>query len=246
MTCVTNIALLLSDIDLQFSIGSLLRSSDMNVVDFQSTTDLDETLSHSSFDVVIIDVNAPGESGFLVAARLRARSMIGIVMLTGRTERRERLLGLSIGVDHYLTQPIDLLELKSKVRNLARRLVTLRLLGGGTELSAPEEVAWTLDKERWNLKAPNGSVIDLSAAEYHALAPILEAPGRPLSRDTINATLGKPRLNADNRSLDVLISRTRRKIETAVGQPFPLRAARGTGYVFTGLAKIEGVAADRR
>lgn len=104
----------------------------------------------------------------------------------------------------------------------------------------PPPAQWTLNLASWELTAPNGNAIELSSAEYLMLLPLLEHPGRPNSRDIINARLGKPRLGIDNRSLDVLISRIRRKIEVGTGIPLPLRAARGAGYVFTGAAQVIG------
>ncbi len=191
--------------------------------------------------IMVLDVNLPGENGFVAAARLRARSSAGIIMLTGRSGRDDRLLGLSMGVDHYLSKPVDMPELESVIRNLARRL-RVDTQGGRTETggSATPQPHWTLDLASWTLTAPNGNAIELTSAEYLMLLPLLEQPGRPNSRDIINARLGKPRLGVDNRSLDVLISRIRRKIEQGTGTPLPLRSARGTGYVFTGTAQVIG------
>jgi DNA-binding response OmpR family regulator len=235
-----SVAIVEDDDDLRETIIRFLGNVGIEAIGFTNAGDLNDEFGTISADVIILDVNLPGENGFVAAARLRARSMVGIIMLTGRTDQQDRLLGLSMGVDHYLAKPVDLRELESLIRNLARRLpTTQRRESAPSELKEPEGPVWTLDREQWSLVTPNGTAVELSAAEFQVLAPIFESPGRALSRDEINAKLGKPRLNAENRSLDVLISRTRRKIETVAGQPLPLRAARGTGYVFTGLARIE-------
>lgn len=214
----------------------------IEAVSYPDTAKLDALiLEDDRPQIMILDVNLPGENGFVAAARLRARSSAGIIMLTGRSGRDDRLLGLSMGVDHYLSKPVDMPELESVIRNLARRLRS------GDTAQSRETVAeeasprlWTLDLDSWTLTAPNGNSIELSSAEYLMLLPLLEQPGRPNSRDVINARLGKPRLGVDNRSLDVLISRIRRKIELGTGTQLPLRAARGTGYVFTGSAEVVG------
>ncbi len=237
------VAVVEDDDDLRATLLRFLTSVGMDATGFGNVGDLDEALAAAAPDVILLDVNLPGENGFLAAARLRSRSMVGIVMLTGRTEQQDRLLGLSMGVDHYLGKPVDLRELESVIRNLARRLNTAQ---PETEqrAQAADATAWLLDKEGWRLTAPNGTSLDLSAAEYQALLPMLETPGQPHSRDTINARLGKPRLDADNRSLDVLVSRIRRKVELGTGLALPLRAARGAGYVFTGVARVEGTRDD--
>lgn len=235
---IVSVAIVEDDEDLRATLTRFLTHAGMNVTGFGTVDALDKTWASGTLpDILVLDVNLPGENGFIAAARIRARSMIGIIMLTGRTEQEDRLLGLSMGADHYLSKPVDMRELESIIRNLARRLGTSAETDAKTAI---DKSIWTLDRDQWRLIAPNGTIVDLSAAEYQALSPILEQPGRANSRDSINAKLGKPRLDADNRSLDVLMSRIRRKIETITGQTLPLRAARGTGYVFTGLARVEG------
>lgn len=233
-----NVAIVEDDADLRATLSRFLKSVGMNTLEFGNVGDLGIASGETLPEIVVLDVNLPGENGFIAAARMRALSMVGIIMLTGRTGQEDRLLGLSMGVDHYLGKPVDLRELESVIRNLARRLSSAK--GKATAPSDSDKPIWTLNKDEWRLIAPNGSIVELSAAEYQALGPIIEQPGRPNSRDTINARLGKPRLDSDNRSLDVLISRIRRKIETTTGQVLPLRSARGTGYVFTGMARVEG------
>lgn len=234
-----SVAIIEDDHDLRGVLTKYLQSVGMDVAGFNAVDEFDS--SSTTYDVVILDVMLPGENGFVAAARLRSRSMIGLVMLTGRTKQEDKVLGLSIGVDHYLAKPVDLRELESIIRNLARRL--------GCEKAAtyknPAESyeCWILNMEGWRLIAPNGISIDLSRAEYQTLCPILEQPGQPKSRDEINFVLGKRRIDSENRSLDVLISRVKRKVETTTGIQLPLRAARGAGYVFTGVAQIEGSAA---
>ncbi|WP_294395459.1 response regulator transcription factor [uncultured Sphingomonas sp.] len=252
MTGSIAVAIVEDDADLRAVLTRFLDGTGMTVASFENVRELDAALQTQQFDVLILDVNLPDESGFVAAARLRARSSVGIVMLTGRTDQQDRLLGLSIGADHYLGKPVDLRELESVIRNLARRLQAVPAAPpapatpqAGTPAPADgqdQDGTWLLDCDAWRLTSPNGMGVELSAAEYQVLLPLLEQPGRLGSRDMINARLGKPRLDPQNRSLDVLISRTRRKIDATTGMSLPLRSARGTGYVFTGLSKIKGSA----
>ncbi|MFK3889912.1 response regulator transcription factor [Sphingomonas sp. NPDC079357] len=230
------------DDEMRATLERYLRMVGMETESYPDTANLDALIGETRRpQIMVLDVNLPGENGFVAAARLRARSSAGIIMLTGRSGRDDRLLGLSVGVDHYLAKPVDMPELESVIRNLARRLRSNeRGQQADVTAAAPAQGHWTLDLASWTLTAPNGNAIELSSAEYLMLLPLLEQPGRPNSRDLINARLGKPRLGVDNRSLDVLISRIRRKIEQGTGTPLPLRAARGTGYVFTGAAQVIG------
>ncbi|MBB5985450.1 response regulator transcription factor [Sphingobium lignivorans] len=225
------------DADMRILLERFLKSVGMEVTSFSDTSGLDEAWLATPPDVILLDVNLPGESGFMAAARLRARSMVGLVILTGRTAEEDRLLGLSMGVDHYLGKPVNLRELESVIRNLGRR-VGAKPVPSEVPVAASEKPGWNLDSSAWLLTAPNGRSVDLSSAEYQVLQSLLEEPGQPQSREALNEILGKPRLGPDNRSLDVLVSRLRRKAEELTSLSFPLRAARGTGYVFAGDARI--------
>jgi len=225
------------DDDLRAVLERFLGGVGMEVAGFADTAGLDEAWLAQPPDVIVLDINLPGESGFMAAARLRARSMVGIVILTGRTAEEDRLLGLSMGVDHYLSKPVNLRELESVIRNLARR-VGARPAVAASPAVKQTVATWTLDLGNWLLTAPNGKSVELSTLEFQLLSPLLETRGQPVPREVLNARLGKPRLDPDNRSLDVLASRIRRRIEDLTGVPLPLRAARGTGYVFTGEAEV--------
>lgn len=205
---LVSVAIVEDDADLRATLVRFLGHAGMEVTGYETVDALDTSWAKGTlYDILVLDVNLPGENGLLAAARIRARSMTGIIMLTGRTEQEDRLLGLSLGVDHYLAKPVDLRELESIILNLARRL----WVSADSEPKPAEDTSvWTLKRDEWRLVAPNGTIVDLSAAEYHTFGPILEQPGRANSRDSINARLGKPPLNAENRSLYVLMSRIRR------------------------------------
>ncbi|MCW2367153.1 DNA-binding response OmpR family regulator [Sphingobium sp. B7D2B] len=218
------------DDDLRSILSRFLSGVGMKVAPFANTADLDDVWRADPPDVVILDVNLPGENGIMAAARLRSWSQVGIIILTGRTAEEDKLLSLSMGVDHYLHKPVNLRELESVIRNLARRVSKSRT---SQEDPVGEKGSWHLDLRAWLLTAPNGKSVKLSSLECQILAPLLETPGQAVSRDVLNANLGKTHVDPDNRALDVLISRMRRRVEDFTGMAFPVRAARGTGYVVT-------------
>ncbi|WP_448664644.1 response regulator transcription factor [Sphingomonas sp. CJ20] len=232
------------DDDLRRIIERFLLSVGMEVSASPDTTGLDAAWLERPPDVIVLDVNLPGENGLTAAARLRSRSTVGIIILTGHERDEDRLLGLSLGADHYFSKPIHLRELESVIRNLARRVGGQRpARSSPSELepspNEPQTTAhWCLNLHDWALTAPNGVVVELSASESTFLASLLATEGQAVSRDELNRKLGKPNLDPDNRSLDVLASRVRRRIEDVTGMRLPVRAARGCGYVFTGTSEL--------
>lgn len=183
-------------------------------------------------DIVICDINLPGDSGFALMARLRLTSRIGIIALTGRSQQEDRLLGLSIGADHWMTKPVSFGELELLIGNLHRRLQE----AGQTAPAEPAQAqeCWQFDTTPWMLTAPNGRSVQLTQAEYRFIDCLLASAGRPVSREQLLEGLGRPNLDGYRRNLDVTLSRLRRKVEDACGEKLPVQSARGTGYVFTG------------
>ncbi|WP_233235170.1 response regulator transcription factor [Bordetella sp. LUAb4] len=184
-------------------------------------------------DVVILDANVQGgEDGFSVATRLRALHPVGIVMLTGRAALEDRVRGLEGGADIYMTKPVDLLELSSVIRSLARRM---RLSRGpaptpGADRSASQ--AWSLQDGGWILVSPEGASLHLSAQERLFLNALMEASGNVVSRQALSE-LFNPTNPSDFelRRIDVLVSRLRAKAQSS-GMKLPVLSVRGQGYVF--------------
>lgn len=179
-------------------------------------------------DVIVLDVNLPGESGFDAAARLRESSSVGLVMLTARGMREDRLHGLDLGADHYLVKPVDLQELESVIRNLGRRIEARKLPAP----PIPATGRWLLDRRLWTLTPPGLTPIPLSGSEFLMLSRLGVQPGVPVSRSDLLAALCRSDLDPYRRNLDTTVSRLRRKVESAGCQDFPVRSARSIGYVF--------------
>lgn len=209
-----------------------LQRSGFEVFPAASGLELDEVLARESgIELAVLDVNLPGENGFSIATRLRAASAIGIVMLTARSELDDKVQGLDIGADVYLTKPVDMRELAATLRSLRRRL---RTPAGG----APAAGVWTLDTVQWRLIPPNGAAISLSGAESILLSCLTRQPGETVPRDDIVAALGHRSEYFSQHRLDVLISRLRAKTAAVTTIPLPVRARRNIGYAFTGVISI--------
>lgn len=195
-------------------------------------------------EVIVCNTNLPDESGLSVAAWLRMSTRAGVILLTASQRRADRFLGLSLGVDHCLTQPVDLDELELLARNLHRRLVPAN--GGASAWpfaqksadAGPDPAAWSFDAARWRLVAPTGRGASLSMAEHLILGCLLQNIGEAVSRDTLLTALRGRRISVYSRNLDMIVSRLRKKVERNCGVRLPVRSARGVGYVFTANCRI--------
>lgn len=233
----TRLLLVEDDLDLRETLESYLTEGGFEVRVLGDAEGLPVELARFDPHVVVLDINLPGESGFEAAQHVRARPRTGLIMLTGRSMRDDRLQGLAAGADHYLVKPADPAELEMVIRNLHRRL----------EQDAPAESkeeagpdAWCLDLTRWCLIAPNSMQMPLTSAERHLVHRLMQTPGQPVPRLDLVPPRNRMDPDSDGRGLDVMVFRLRRKVERECGCALPLLSARGIGYVFAGQARFEG------
>lgn len=189
----------------------------------ESGDQLDTELRTRPADVVVLDLNLPGEDGISIAARLRAAlPQIGIVMLSGRTRPGDRADGYATGADVYLTKPTNVRELESVIENLVKRL-------HATPLSA-----YLLDVRKLRLFAPGGATVELTLMETELLEQLAIAPERQLTTDFLLYKLSQEYALTKNRdALTVLISRLRHKCAQVLGDADLIKAIRGYGYKLT-------------
>lgn len=199
------------------------------------------------FDVVVLDVMMPGDDGFTLCQRLRARSHVPIILLTARDTETDRVIGLELGADDYVAKPFNPRELLARIRAMLRR-ATMPSASSGTANAAAKPArfrfaGWTLDLTKRALTSPRGTRVDLTTGEFDLLTALAQHPQHILSRDQLlDLVHGRSNLNID-RSIDVQISRLRRKIEENPQDPVLIRTVRNGGYFFA--ADVEsGVPAD--
>lgn len=216
------------DDDFRHSTSKFLTKVGMDVRGSASVEEMAESLRDFTPNIILMDVNLPGENGFEAVSRLRTQTGFGLIMVTGRRETRDRIQGLTCGADVYLTKPVDSMELQVVIRNLWSRL-------------RPEEeimrTSWLFDVDAWTLQSPERFVVDLSSSEYKVVSLLLKTPGQPVNRQTLSEALGPAASAGINRNLDILISRLRAKFPQD-GAAFPIKAVRNVGYAFQNPVRI--------
>ncbi len=211
-----------------------LADNEMRVSAVASGAEMMAAFDSEAIDLVVLDLRLPGEDGMQLARRLRERAAVPIVLLTGRAEEADRVMGLELGADDYVTKPFSPRELLARLRAVLRRYhVQTDLPVRDDSRRAYRFAGWELNLRTRKLTAPDGSKLDLSNGEFSLLAAFCGAPQRVLSRDQL---LGLSRLhNAEvyDRTIDVQILRLRRKIEADPSHPQLIVTERGAGYVFS-------------
>lgn len=190
-----------------------------------------QILSEWRIDLVVLDLMLPGEDGLSLCRELRVRSSLPVVMLTALGEDTERIIGLEMGADDYLAKPFNPRELLARIRAVLRRARSLP--GRDAHTSAQLGFAgWRLDLERRELRAEDNTLIPLTGAEFELLTVLVEHPQRLLSRDQLlDLTRGREAAPFD-RSIDVLISRLRRKLGDDARETRLIQTVRAGGYRF--------------
>jgi DNA-binding response OmpR family regulator len=213
-------------------ISDYLGQNDLRVSAVADSHAMQALLAAEVVDLIVLDLKLKGEDGMGLARRLRDESAIPIIMLTGRAEEADRVMGLELGADDYLTKPFSPRELLARIRTILRRRRAEVRQGRPEGIRAYRFDGWELNLNTRRLVSPEGKSVPLSNGEFSLLVVLLGAPSRILSRDQL---LDLSRLHNDevyNRSVDVQILRLRRKIEKDPAEPRYIRTERGAGYLF--------------
>ncbi len=211
-----------------------------------SGRDLFEYMARAPADIVLLELTLPGEDGFSLVRSLRERHTCGVMFLTEKTDLADRVAGLEVGADDYVTKPCEPRELLARIRNVLRRLAnTSANETAGT--TALHEVAifahWQLDPGTHRLLRESGEPVDLTSGEFNLLNEFITKPGFILSREQLLQAVHNRNWDYYDRSIDVLVTRLRHKLETDPQHPEIIKTVRGAGYIFTALVKRQKRAA---
>jgi two-component system phosphate regulon response regulator OmpR len=192
-------------------------------------------LKQSTVDVVLLDLVMPGEDGITLAGELKRQTDVGIIMLSGRSDVVDRVVGLEVGADDYLTKPFHLREVLARIKSVVRRS-----RASPSSTAAKSEPAgkvlrfagWTLHVDQRRLVGADGREVPLTTGEFNLLAAFAEHPNRVLDRDMLMDLAKGRQWDAFDRSIDSQVARLRKKIESDPASPTLIRSVRGAGYLF--------------
>jgi DNA-binding response OmpR family regulator len=181
-------------------------------------------------DLCVVDLGLPDMDGIELTRQLAALTSCGILILTGRSHAIDRVMGLELGADDYVVKPFEPRELAARVRSILRRRGAASQSGASHQRRYAKFIGWTLDCSANSLRGPDGDEHVISTAETQVLRAFVEKPHQILTREQL---LGQRDLSPMDRSIDVRISRIRRKIETDPQNPKIIKTVYGAGYMFT-------------
>jgi two-component system, OmpR family, response regulator len=220
-------------------IADYLGDNDIRVSTLPNGRGVDEAIERDGVDLLILDLKMPGEDGMQIVRRLRERWDLPVIMLTGRKEEADRVMGLELGADDYLTKPFSPRELLARIRALLRRSRSRETVADGlTKVRAYRFAGWDLNTRLRRLTSSSGETVAITNSEFNLLVAFLSAPQRVLSREQL---LDLSRLHNDevyDRSIDVQVGRLRRKLEPQGAAAALIRTERGAGYVFEAEVEI--------
>ena len=214
-------------------LGRFLERHGLRVSTARNGREMRQALADWRIDLIVLDLMLPGDSGLDLCRQLRATSDVPIIMLTAMGEETDRIIGLEMGADDYLPKPCSPRELLARIRSVLRRTRANAPSGRARAKGVFEFDGWRLDVGRRRLLSPQGLVVDLTPSEFDLLVAFAERPQQVLSREQLlDLAHGRGAAPFD-RTIDIQVSRLRRKIETDPKHPQMIVTVRAGGYVFT-------------
>ncbi len=228
------------DPDIREMVRDYLLANEFVVSTAENGAAMKSVLAERPVHIVVLDLKMPGEDGFTLTRYLRDRGPVGIIMLTGSGEVVDRVVGLELGADDYLTKPFDPRELLARIRSLLRRLASDEAGRAQPPATMGHEVVMgrcilNLDTKR--LYTRDGEDVPMTSMEFDLLKSFAECPNRVLSRDQLLDMAHNRDMEAFDRSIDIRIMRLRRKVEPDPSKPEVLKTVRGLGYMFVPAGK---------
>lgn len=219
-------------------LSSFLRKHGFRVEVAANGEDMLHVLERARIDLIILDRVLPGKDGLTLCREIRATSRVPVILLTLLGGDTDRIIGLEFGADDYVTKPFNPHELLARVKAVLRRTNELPLQSNLQKSPILKFAGWALDRSRRRLRSPEGAIVALTDGEFDLLVALVEHPRVILTRDQLlDLARGRPAVAFD-RSIDMQITRLRRRIEANPNDPELIKTVRNKGYVFT--AEVTG------
>lgn len=244
METIDHVLIVDDDRGIRELLATYLEKNGMRVSLAANGREMRAALEQGAPDLIVLDLMMPGEDGLVLCRELRAGKFraVPVVMLTARNEEADRIVGLEMGADDYLPKPFAVRELLARIRSVLRRA---RMLPPGMQVVESAPILsfgdWRLDTTARHLLDPDGTMVALSGAEYRLLRVFLDHPQRVLTRDQLlNLTQGR-QADPFDRSIDLLVSRLRQRLNDVAREPRYIKTLRSEGYVFSAaVVPLEG------
>ncbi|MCP4789744.1 MAG: two-component system response regulator TorR [Gammaproteobacteria bacterium] len=199
-----------------------------------SAREMDTVLEQQDVHLLLLDIHLPDSNGLVITRELRSRSPIGIILVTGKTDDVDKIVGLELGADDYVTKPFNPRELLARVRNILSR-VNAAVGRTDSRMASYKFDGITFDVQKRLVLDRNQNSIKLTRAEFELLIVFIEHPDQVLNRDRLMNKVTHRSWDPSDRTIDVLVMRLRKKIERDYKEPLLLTTVHGEGYAFTGL-----------
>ena len=221
-------------------LAEYLSKNNYQVLTAEEGIEMQKILQNNTPDLIILDIMLPGDDGFTLCQHIRQTSNVPIIMLTANSDEMDRILGLEIGADDYIAKPFSPRELLARIKALLRRTQFVNESVKAAEKSRYLSFAnWKLDTQQQNLVNENNELVTLTGADFQLLMLFLGNPNTPISRDKISQTLHGRDSFANERGIDVHLSRLRQCLGDDAKAPTMIKTVRGAGYIF--IAEIKPV-----
>jgi DNA-binding response OmpR family regulator len=223
------------DPEVRAMLRAALEPEGFRIAEAGSGAEMLAAISATAFDIITLDLNLGGEDGLRLAREVRSRSNVPIVMITGKGDTIDRVVGLEVGADDYIAKPFHVREVLARIRAVLRRYQhepAPNPSAAGDASERYEFEGWILDVPRRELTSPSREICDLTTAEFELLTILVKRPGRVLSRDAIMDLLKGQDWSPLDRTIDGLVARLRRKLEPDNERPRLIKTVRSVGYAF--------------
>lgn len=238
MNPITHILVVDDDARIRTMLRRYLSEEGFRVSEAADGAAMRAALERDPADLVLLDLMLPGEDGLSLARHLRESVQVPVIMLSGKADLIDRVVGLEAGADDYITKPFELREVLARIRTVLRRSTPHPAPAHEVAAERGHEVAafvfqdWRLDLVRRKLTRPGGADVSLTAGEFELLRVFVERPNRVLNREQLMDLVKGREWAANDRAIDTQVGRLRKKVETDPANPTMIKTVRGGGYVF--------------